>query len=112
MKQQIFNAERSNYYKAKRRELSRLRQSRQVVVEDALFIKHYGMSAFLELFPEAKGFGVSWHREVIQELEIMKKRELSQLLSGIYMASVATKDKKANRKFRKIVSNLLKRGNT
>lgn len=105
----VFNESRSNYYKAKKRELARLRQERQIVTEDALYIHHYGMSAFLELFPEAKYFGVNWHREVIAELQIIKKRELGQLLSGIYMASAATKDKKANRKFRRIIDDLLRR---
>lgn len=105
----IFNEERSNYYKAKKRELAREREIRQVVAEDALFIHHYGMSAFLELFPEAKGFGTSWHKDVISELEVIKKRELAQLLSGIHMANAATKDKKANRNFKKTIRELLKR---
>lgn len=109
MIKKIFNQERSSYYKAKKRELARRRQERQVVAEDALFIHHYGMSAFLELCPEAKYFGVNWHREVIEELQIIRKRELGQLLSGIYMASAATKDKKANRKFRRIINDLLRR---
>lgn len=76
----VFNESRSNYYKAKKRELARRRQERQVVIEDALYIHHYGMSAFLELFPEAKYFGVNWHREVIAELQIIRKRSWGSYL--------------------------------
>lgn len=104
----IFNEERSAYYKAKKRDLARQKAARSVVKEDALFIHHYGMQAFLQLFPDAKDFGITWHRDVITELDRIKKRDLAQLLSGFYMASAATKDKKANRKFRQIINNLNK----
>jgi hypothetical protein len=103
----IFNQERRNYYIAKKRELARKKQANQVINEDALFIYHYGMIAYLELFPEAKGFGVEWHREIVKELQIMEKRRLANLLSGIYKASLATKYKKANRTFIRIIKEML-----
>jgi hypothetical protein len=102
----IFNEERTAYYRAKKRELARKKEADLVIKEDALFIKYYGMSAYLELFPEAKYFGVSWHRSVVEELRNMERRQIGQLLSGIYSASAATKGKKANRKFRRIIKDL------
>lgn len=103
----IFNEGRRHYYMAKKRELARQRQAKEVVKEDALFIKYYGMDAYLELFPEAKDFGINWHREVIQELKELEKKQLGSLLGGIYSASGATKDKKMNRSFRKIIKGLM-----
>lgn len=110
MKPVLFNAERSKYYKAKKRDFTRANEERKVLEEDATFIHYYGMSAFLELVPEAKDFGIGWHRDIIKELEFIRKKELAQQLSGIYMANAATKDKKANRGFRQIISKLTKWG--
>jgi len=104
-----FNQERAAYYRAKKRELKRKSDADRVVRDDARYIRHYGMSAFLELFPEAKGFGISWHQQVVEELESMQKRETASLLSGIYMANAATKNKKANRKFRRVIKDLFRR---
>lgn len=104
----IFNEERRGYYLAKKRELRHQNASRQVIKEDALFIYHYGMSAYLELFPEAKEFGINWHRQVIEELQAMERKRLGNLLGGIYSASGATKNKKVFRNFKKIVKNLVK----
>lgn len=105
----FLNEERSNYYKAKKLDIERERKARQVIRQDALFIKHYGMSAYIELFPEAKDMGISWHESVLEELEALRSQELAQLLSGIYNASAATKDKSANRRFRRIITALTKR---
>lgn len=102
----LFNAERSAYYKAKKLELTRKSESKRVVKQDALYVYHYGMTAYLELFPEAKEMGVSWHEELVEELENLRLRHLGQELSGYYMASAATKDKKANRKFRTLIKSM------
>lgn len=104
----IFNEERRNYYLAKKRELSRQNEEAKVIQEDALFIYHYGMIAFLELFPEAKELGISWHRAVIKELQRLETKRLGNLLSGIYSATGATKDKRIFRKFKKIIKDLVK----
>jgi len=104
----IFNEERRDYYLAKKRRLARENEAGKIIKEDALFIKHYGMMAFLELFPEAKGFGVNWHRSVVEELEHMEQVKLGRLLSGIHSAVAATKDRKANRNFRRTVQKLTK----
>ena len=105
----IFNEERSAYYKAKKRELVRIRESEQVIKQDALFIFHYGMSAYIELIPAIKGFGVDWHEKVLKELEALRVKHLAEQLSGFYMAVAATKNKKANRKFRKMIKGLMPR---
>lgn len=102
----IFNESRSAYYKAKKRELERVSRSRAVIQEDALFIHYYGMSAYLELFPEAKQFGVSWHRDILKELQKIREKYLGQELSGVYMAYGAIKSKKVNRNFRKLIKQL------
>lgn len=104
----IFNAERSNYYKAKKREILRVKEENRVVEEDALFVYHYGMSAYLELFPEAKGFGMNWHNQMLVELQRLKKKEMGQYLSGTSMAVAATKNKKSSRLFRRIIQSLTK----
>lgn len=105
----IFNKERSQYYKAKKREIARKKEADSVIKEDALFIHHYGMSAYIELFPDAKEFGINWHRKIIAELENIRVRNLGQKLSGFYMASAATKNKKANRKFRSVIKSMTSR---
>jgi len=102
----IFNEEHRSYYIAKKRELAQENHANSVIKDDALFIYYYGMNAYLELFPEAKGFSIEWHRKVVKELQKMERIRLGQLLGGIYSASGATKDKKMNRKFRKIVNDL------
>lgn len=105
----FLSEDRRAYYRAKRREVLRKQEADLVIKEDALFIKHYGMSAFLELVPEAKYFGIGWHRQVIEELEHMRQTELARLLSGIYSASAATKDKSANRRFRTTIKDMFRR---
>lgn len=101
-----FNAERRNYYFAKKRDLQRENERRAVIKEDAIFIYHYGMTAFMEFFPESKGLSIEWHRLIVAELALMERKRLGQLLGGVYMASAATKDRKINRKFRKIIADL------
>lgn len=104
----FFTPERRNYYSVKRAERRRKEQSDQVIKEDALFIKYYGMSAYLELFPEAKGFSITWHRRVLEELQKMDRRNLASELSGQALAYAATQDKKAGRKFKRVIKDMLK----
>lgn len=103
----VFNAERAPYYRAKKRELAHKEEARRVIKEDALFVHHYTMPAFITLFPEVKEFGMSYHRELVKELEKIRARHLGQELGGTYLAVAATKDKKARSKFRKIVKDLV-----
>lgn len=104
----IFNAERSNYYKAKKRELTRQKAQSRIVQEDALFIRYYGMSAYIELFPEAKYMGVNWHRMVLDELQRLDRRQLAQELTGMSLAYAASQSKKAGRNFKRVLKDLNK----
>ena len=109
MKQVIFNQDKSNYYKSKKRELARKDQADRVVQEDALFVHYYGMSAYLTLFPEAIGFGINWHRQLLRELQILDKKRLANELSGASMAHAANKSKKGSRMFKRMIKDLLRR---
>ena len=104
----FFTPERRNYYSVKRSERRRQEQADQVIKEDALFIKYYGMSAYLELFPEAKDFSITWHRRVLQELQRIDRHNLASELSGQAMAYSASMDKKSARKFKRIIKDMLK----
>ena len=108
MKTVIFNEDRSSYYQSKQREMARLEEARRIISEDAIYIHYYGMSAFIELFPEVKGFGMSWHEEVVQELQKLKRNDLANELVGIYLAYAGSQDKKSNRKFRDMIRDLTK----
>ena len=104
----IFNEERSNYYKAKKRELTRQKEENRVVEEDALFVFHYGMSAYLVLFPEAKEFGMNWHNQLLAELQRLKRKEMGQNLAGQSLAYASTKSKKSARHFKRMIKDLTK----
>lgn len=106
---QLFNPERSAYYKAKKRELTRQKEESRVVQEDALFIKYYGMSAYLVLFPDAKDFGIDWHRAVLRELQKLEKKRMGQQLAGQRMAYASTKSKPISRAFRRLIMDMVKR---
>lgn len=104
----FLSEERRNYYKAKKLEISRKEQEREVVRNDALYIKYYGMSAYMELFPDAKDFGTKWHSEVIEELVKLDRKALANQLSGIAMAVSAGNSKKSARKFKRVIKDMLK----
>lgn len=106
---EIFNAERSNYYKAKKRELARKREEDRVVEEDALYIHYYGMTAYLELFPEAKDFGISWHKQLLIELQRLERKKLANTLTGMSLAYASTKSKKSQRAFKRVIKDLLRK---
>lgn len=95
----IFNEERSAYYKAKKREIARRKEALNVIRQDALFIRYYGMDAYIKLVPDVIYYSEGWHNEIIKELQRIDKVQLANLLSGIYLASAATRSKKSNRKF-------------
>lgn len=99
---------RSNYYKAKKLEIARKNEERKIILQDALFIKYYGMSAYLQLFPEAQEFGTNWHTEILEELIKIDKRALANQLSGISMAVAAGNSKKAASKFKRVIQEMLK----
>jgi len=105
---QFLSKDRQNYYKSKKAEITRKNQESKVVKDDAMFIRYYGMSAYLELFPEAKDFGVSWHREVVKELVKLEKRNMASFLSGNNMAISAIFSKKAARKFKRVIKGMIK----
>lgn len=98
--------ERRIYYKTKQARERREREANRIIEDDAMYIRHYGMSAFLQLFPEAIHFGADYHERIVQELERMSRKELAQQLSGIAMAIAATKYKKSNRRFTKMLKDL------
>lgn len=106
MKTVIFNEDRSSYYRSKQREMARLEEARRVISEDAIYIHYYGMSAFIELFPEVKGFGMAWHEAVVKELQKLKRNDLSNELVGVFLAYAGSQDKKANRRFRNMIREL------
>ena len=66
------------------------------------------MSAFLELFPEAKGFGIEWHQDILAELITMENEHISRVLNGIALGYSASQDKKAGRRFRTMIADLIK----
>lgn len=104
----FLSEERRNYYRAKKAEQARQAQASLNVKEDALFIHYYGMSAYLELFPDAKGFSINWHREIIIELKKIDKINLGNQLSGMAMAIAANLSKKSRRKFKQLIRGMMK----
>lgn len=108
MKHVVFNEERSEYYKKKQERLKFEREDRASISDDATFIKYYGMSAFLELFPEAKDMPMEWHKEVVKEIQRIDKKQLASKLSGIAIATAAHKSKKSNRLLKKTLREMTK----
>lgn len=108
MKHVVFNAERSDYYKKKQDRLKSERDDNRIVAEDATFIKYYGMSAFLDLFPEARDFPMTWHRAVVKEIQRIEKKQLANKLSGIAMATAAHKSKKNNKLLKRTIREMTK----
>lgn len=104
----FLSEERKLYYKSKKARQSREKRANLAIEDDALFIKHYGMSALLELFPEARRFGFEYHQKIIVELERMENKQMAQWLSGIAMAIAATKYKKSNSRFTQMIKSLRK----
>ena len=108
MKTVYFLPERSDYYKRKKREYIAKKRERENTRQDAIYIRYYGMSAFLELFPEAKGFGIEWHQNILAELITMENEYMGKLINGIALGYTSSKSKKANRRFKAMISSLFK----
>lgn len=104
----VFDTGRSDYYKKKKSQRQQEEKDRQLVAEDAVYIKHYGMDAYLRLFPEAKDFPISWHRAVVKELQRLERQSLANTLNGFALASAAKYGKKAGKAFRSLIKDLTK----
>lgn len=104
----LLTPERQAYYKAKKREELRTKEAKRIIREDATYIYYYGMSAFLELFPEARDFGVNWHKEIISELQRIERVKLADKLSGTASAYGAVQSKKGNSAFSRLIRHLQK----
>ena len=106
MKTELFNSERSDYYRAKKRELARKQAERRTITEDAVYVHYYGMTAYLELFPEAKGFSIVWHEQLVQELRKIKQNDMATMLVGISLAYASSQSKKGGRAFKNLIKEL------
>ena len=53
MNKTVFDTGRSDYYRRKKTRISREEAERALILDDAVFIKHYGMDAYIKLFPDA-----------------------------------------------------------
>jgi len=102
----IFNSSNRDYYRKKKDNLAFKKQIDVVVRDDALFIKYYGMSAFLELFPDGKGFNMDWHYGVLRELRRLNNEDLRLQLCGIQMAVGSNFSKKINKEFNRFLKSL------
>ena len=102
----VFNTERSDYYKEKKQRLRREEEERLLVADDAVYIKHYGMSAYLTLVPDAVNFSVSWHEAVIKELQRLERQSLANELTGIALATASSQSKKAGRAFKAMIKGM------
>lgn len=100
--------ERKNYYKRKQAKIRREHEAKRTIIDDALFIKHYGMSAFIKLFPDSVNFGIDYHNKIVEQLEKMDREKLADYLSGISLAVAATKYRKSGRRFAKMIKVLRK----
>lgn len=102
----VFNSSNREYYRKKKAKIAFQHSIDLVVREDALFIKYYGMTAYLDLFPDAKDFDMDWHRGVIRELSRLDNDNLRAYLYGIRLAVGASLDKKAGRQFNHFLKSL------
>lgn len=103
---EFFNAENRDYYRKKKQEILNNKEDNLAIKEDAKFIHHYGMSAYLELVPELRGMGIGWHNKVVEELQRIRYREKAEMLLGIQLAVLSGQDKKAGRKFNRLIKEM------
>lgn len=106
MNKTVFNTGRSSYYREKKERLKLEEAERLLIAEDAVFIKHYGMDAYLKLFPEAVNNPVSWHNSVVKELQRLDRQSLANELTGISLAYGASQSKKAGRAFKAMIKGM------
>ena len=102
----VFDTGRSEYYREKKTRISREEAERALILDDAVFIKHYGMDAYIKLFPDAVNQPVSWHMAVVKELQRLEKQELANLLTGVSLGYAATQSKEAQRAFNNMIKGM------
>jgi hypothetical protein len=106
MSETVFDTGRSEYYRQKKTRIRREEDERALILDDAVFIKHYGMEAYIKLFPDAVNQPMSWHNSVVKELQRLEKQELANLLTGISLGYAATRSKKARRAFNNMIKGM------
>lgn len=106
MNKTVFDTGRSEYYRQKKARIRQEEAERALILDDAVFIKHYGMDAYLKLFPEAVNNPMSWHNSVVKELQRLEKQELANLLTGISLGYSATYSKKDRRAFNNMIKGM------
>ena len=106
MNKTLFDTGRSDYYRQKKTRISREEAERLLILDDAVFIKHYGMDAYIKLFPDAVNQPMAWHNAVVKELQRLEKQELANLLTGISLGYAATQSKKARRAFNNMIKSM------
>lgn len=102
----VFDTGRSDYYRQKKAIIRREEAERELILDDAVFIKHYGMDAYIKLFPDAVNQPMSWHNAVVKELQRLEKQELANLFTGVSLAYAATQSKEARREFNNMIKGL------
>ena len=106
MKKTVFDTGRSEYYREKKTRISREEAERELILDEAVFIKHYGMEAYIKLFPDAVNQPMAWHMAVVKELQRLEKQELANLLTGTSLAYAATYSKKDKRAFNNMIKGM------
>ena len=106
MNKTVFDTGRSDYYRDKKATIRREEDERALILDDAVFIKHYGMDAYIKLFPDAVNQPMTWHTAVVKELQRLEKQELANLLTGTSLAYAATQSKKARRAFNNMIKGM------
>lgn len=105
---EFLSKDRSNYYKAKKQRIAAENRRKIPIRRDALFISYYGMDSFLQLFPEALELSISYHEELLEELQRIERKREADRLVGISMAMASTKNKKALRQFKRHIKDMRK----
>ena len=106
MNMTVFDTGRSDYYRQKKTRISQEEAERALILDDAVFIKHYGMDAYIKLFPDVVNQPMSWHMAVVKELQRLEKQELANLLTGMSLGYSATYSKKARREFNNMIKGM------
>lgn len=103
----VFDTGRSEYYRQKKTRIRQEEAERALILDDAVFIKHYGMDAYIKLFPDAVNQPMTWHMAVVKELQRLDRQSLANELTGISLAYGASQSKKAGRAFKAMIKGLI-----
>lgn len=106
MNKTVFDTGRSEYYRQKKTRIRQEEAERALILDDAVFIKHYGMDAYIKLFPDVVDQPMAWHNAVVKELQRLEKQELANLLTGTSLGYAATRSKKARRAFNNMIKGM------